>query len=207
MSDRLLKSLDEALDALPRDLLGHMGDENKEVLCKDRKALRQWIKKRLRFVLEALGEDRKAAGILADRLPEPCFWVHHKAEKQHRRARDEWNRTFFRKPAVWLWALWWNWEKRTNLPAVSGLPDWPGLDHLSQPEPSGLPADTATEGATPSQHFLALVTLVLYASIKNRPGEVLDYLRRALEDVKADLALVESQPTAEARTTKIGFHG
>lgn len=82
------KAIDEALDALPRDVLSHVHGETKpfagpghyrsrEVQWDtqtDAKAAWRWIHERLRLVLLALEHDERTEKVLSQMLPKPRLW-------------------------------------------------------------------------------------------------------------------------------------
>jgi hypothetical protein len=122
MFEQPIRLIDQALDALPPDLLSHVragvGDfagpgvfsfpephwDNEA----DGEILRRWIRDALRRVLEALGRDKRAAAILAEMLPKPWLRPPYHAdlsrisakarrefariEREHRRIEPTWPR-------------------------------------------------------------------------------------------------------------------
>jgi len=82
-SDRLVRAIEEALEALPKDLLSHVWTEGPERLGisvapepqwdkqTDAKVVWNWVRERVRWVLEVLGQNPEIAGHWAQSLPKP----------------------------------------------------------------------------------------------------------------------------------------
>jgi len=91
------------------------------------------------------------------------------AGKKDEPAHQEWDRAIWQVPAVWLWVLWQNLPLLARMPSVPGLPDWPGVNDLSEHD---------------RLHFLANTAVYVSRAIICCPGDALGYLKLALEDLR-----------------------
>jgi hypothetical protein len=93
-------------------------------------------------------------------------------------AEEKWKRTFFECPAVWLWGVWTWFNDFTGLEPPPGVPEWPRGKHASR--------------AVIQFHMGVLAGGLSGGLFKARdgicPGKAANYLKQALEDVKAGLA-------------------
>ena len=196
MHERVIKSIEDALAQFPRGLLNTRAPRSKHA---DAETLTGWVFGHLQQILEALGQDREAAMILARMLPSP--WAPETPEDpwadEDERGRAAWARTFLYDPAVWLWGVWEAWPRVARPPrrggaksaprgrALRGLPVWPGLDDLTKEREDG-----RTVNGFLSELRQAIDRRLSGEIVADKPGpaEAADYLRRALEDLRARLS-------------------
>jgi hypothetical protein len=184
MPQSVIDLIDAAIAALPLDLLSHVravkeGLPEPYGLPKpkwdekaDQESLVKWLTERLRMVLEALGQDRQAAVLLAKMLPEPWLFRLDLEPALLDTERRKWEEAFFGQPLVWLWAIWHGWSKVTHLQAIPGLPGWPGADRLLRP-------------GDKVNLFIAAITLrKVVPSIRTKPGEAANYFKRGLKELR-----------------------
>lgn len=184
----LIEAIDEALAALPRDLLGHVrGGEGNGVgrgiftapeqqlnTRADAEVLWKWIREHLRFVLEALGRDKKAASTLAKMLPTPKRLSPGVVRTEEQRQKDA---AFLEVPAVCLWALWDSWAGLTGMRAIPNVADWPGVEYRTEKR----------KGSPPINWLLATIHTNIGVRINVKPGEAANCLRRGLKDLRGRL--------------------
>jgi len=104
-----------------------------------------------------------------------ALWERYdQSQARQKTAHDDWNKAFFKQPAVWLWALWEFWEYVTNLAAIPGVSEWQGVAKLSEPE----------DQKSDINYFLIYMCASIGCRIAQKPGEAANYLRRSLEDLR-----------------------
>jgi len=151
-------------EAIKKSLYEFSPAQQKRRAEKERRTALKWIKKYVRLVLKNLGKDKRASGIFATMLPKPQGWYVGSNETGQR--LEKWGvEPFFREPVVWLWCLWKWWPSLTGMHAIPGIPEWPGINNL----------------------FLLGMEQHIRLRMYQDPGGTVDYLCRALNDLKAKL--------------------